>query len=56
MKKFLIILLALTLVMSLASCKKCKEHIDADDDYRCDICGENFDDGDENPEPPILAA
>lgn len=53
MKKILIILLALTLVTSLASCKKCKEHIDADDDYLCDNCGENFDDGDENPEPPI---
>lgn len=53
MKKLLIILLALTLVMSLASCKKCKEHRDADDDYLCDSCGENFDDGDENPEPPV---
>lgn len=53
MKKILVLLLILTLVLSLASCKKCKEHIDADDDYLCDNCGENFDDGDENPDPPV---
>ena len=52
MKKILVLLLALTLVLSLASYKKCKEHIDADDDYLCDNCGENFDDGDEGGELP----
>ena len=53
MKKILIIILVLCLSVGLAACKKCKDHVDVDDDYLCDNCGENFDDGDEvKPEPP----
>lgn len=50
-KKFLTLLLALALVFTLASCvdeEPVCEHVDADDDYNCDKCGEHFDDGDEN--------
>lgn len=57
MKKFLILLLAFTIILSLASCKDkennenvCDGHVDADDDYLCDKCGENYDDGDEAPD------
>ena len=59
MKRFLILLLALTLVLSFASCKNdkdkgnenvCEGHVDADDDYLCDKCGANYDDGDEAPD------
>ena len=28
-------------------------HVDKDDDYLCDLCGEHFDDGDEIPEKPV---
>ena len=49
-KNILILLLALSLVLTLASCTSC-EHVDADDDYLCDKCGEHFDDGDEYVEP-----
>lgn len=52
LKRFLTLLLALILVLSLASCKKCKDHVDADDDYLCDNCGEHYDDGDEQPDDP----
>lgn len=53
-KRFLMLLLALSLVASLAACNggggdntdECT-HVDADDDYLCDKCGEHFDDGDE---------
>ena len=58
-KKILFLFLALAVVTSLASCKdkennnnnnnQCSSHVDADDDYLCDKCGENFDDGDEAP-------
>ena len=57
-KKLLFLFLALAVVASLASCKdkennnnnnQCSPHVDADDDYLCDKCGENFDDGDEAP-------
>lgn len=51
-KRFFLLLLALTLVIALASCNggddnKCESHVDADDNYLCDKCGEHFDDGDE---------
>lgn len=49
-KRFLTLLLALTLVFALVSCKKCKDHVDADDDYKCDKCDADYDDGDEAPE------
>ena len=29
-------------------------HVDKDDDYLCDLCGEHFDDGDEIPEQPVV--
>lgn len=29
-------------------------HVDKDDDYLCDLCGEHFDDGDEEPEQPAV--
>lgn len=29
-------------------------HVDKDDDYLCDLCGEHFDDGDETPEQPVV--
>ena len=29
-------------------------HVDKDDDYLCDLCGEHFDDGDEEPEQPVV--
>lgn len=51
MKRILVLLLAFAMIFALASCKKCKDHVDKDDDYLCDNCGENFDDGDENVEP-----
>lgn len=59
MKRILTLLLALSLVATLASCKKdkgnnqtptCEGHVDANDDYLCDKCGENYDDGDEQPD------
>lgn len=34
-------------IILLAGGNKCKDHVDADDDYLCDNCGEHFDDGDE---------
>lgn len=47
-KKLLVLLLAMAMVVALASCKeKCKGHVDADDDLKCDNCGEAFDDGEE---------
>ena len=49
-KRILTLVLALTLVFALFSCKKCKDHVDKDDDYKCDNCGKNYDDGDEPPE------
>ena len=56
MKKFLIICLASAMMLSLASCKdKDCTHVDADDDYLCDNCGENFDDGDEGGNQPAAS-
>ena len=43
------ILVAVILIIALGG-KKCKAHVDADDDYKCDICETDFDDGDEAPE------
>ena len=55
-KKFFVILLALTVVLSFVACKddkedkkECEGHVDVNDDYLCDKCGVNFDDGDEAP-------
>ena len=54
MKSTKIIALLLVLVMCfsmLASCKKkCKDHVDANDDLKCDKCGADFDDGKETEE------
>lgn len=48
LKRLLTLLLVLTLVISLASCtEKCEGHVDADDDLKCDKCGEEYDDGEE---------
>ena len=56
MKKILIICLASAMMLSLASCKdKDCTHVDADDDYLCDNCGENFDDGDEGENQPAAS-
>ena len=56
MKSTKIIALLLVLVMCfsmLASCKKkCKDHVDANDDLKCDKCGADFDDGKENKPGP----
>lgn len=46
-KNFLALLLVLALAVMLASCQNECTHVDADDDYNCDNCGEHFDDGDE---------
>ena len=44
MKRFFVLLLTLVIVASLVSCG-CEGHVDANDDYVCDNCGEDFDDG-----------
>ena len=41
MKKLLVILLVLTLALGLVGCKKCKDHVDNDVDFKCDECGED---------------
>ena len=46
-KNLWLLLLTLALVFTLASCTEECSHVDADDDYNCDKCGEHFDDGDE---------
>lgn len=51
-KNILILLLVLAFVMSLVACASC-EHVDADDDYLCDKCGEHYDDGDNDVGPEI---
>ena len=39
MKKLVLMLLVLSLVFALASCKKeCKEHVDENNDGKCDVC------------------
>ena len=52
-KRFSVLLLVSMLAFALASCNggndsKCDGHVDADDNYLCDKCGEHYDDGDEN--------
>ena len=43
-----LIAIVVVLVILLAGGKeKCDGHVDADDDYLCDKCGDNYDDGDE---------
>lgn len=39
--------IAIVVVIILLSGNKCPGHVDADDDYLCDNCGEHYDDGDE---------
>ena len=40
--------IAIVVVIILLSGNKCPGHVDADDDYLCDNCGEHYDDGDED--------
>ena len=49
-KRFLAIAFALVLLFALASCNKCKNHVDANDDLKCDNCGADYDDGEEAPD------
>ena len=51
-RRLLALAFCLALMFSLASCGKCKAHVDKDDDYKCDNCGEDYDDGDEAPSTP----
>lgn len=61
-KKIIILLLSVCLIFSLASCKKdkkddkkaCSAHVDANDDYKCDNCGVDFEDGAEVNEAPVV--
>ena len=39
-----VIIVAVILILTLGGCKA---HVDADDDYKCDLCGKKFDDGDD---------
>ncbi len=49
------ILLASAFMLSLSSCtEECKSHVDADDDYKCDNCGADYDDGDEAELPATV--
>ncbi|MBP3401445.1 MAG: hypothetical protein J6K85_00125 [Clostridia bacterium] len=41
-----VVIVAVVLILVLGG-NKCKSHVDADDDYKCDVCGEKYDDGDE---------
>ena len=47
LRKILISSLVVALAVSFSSCKKDEpcEHVDKDDDFVCDKCGEDFDDG-----------
>ena len=51
----LVALVVVLLVVLLGGSKapECT-HVDKDDDYLCDLCGEHFDDGDEAPEQPAV--
>lgn len=46
LKKFFVCLFVLVFCLTLSSCKKC-EHVDKDDNLKCDICGKDYDDGKE---------
>ncbi len=46
------LVVAIVLLIVLLPGDKCEGHVDADDDYLCDKCGEHYDDGDEAPENP----
>ena len=57
MKKIIALFLALVVVLFTAtSCRgeteEC-QHKDANDDLKCYLCGEDFDDGEEEPEEPV---
>ena len=49
-KRFLIIFVLLMLLGFVTACNQptC-QHVDADDDLKCDLCGEAYDDGEEKP-------
>ena len=48
LKKIFTLLIALIVSFSLVACKKCKNHVDANDDLKCDHCGKDYDDGPES--------
>lgn len=52
-KRFLFIFVLLMFVGFLTACQEptCN-HVDKDDDLKCDLCGVEFDDGEEKPEEP----
>lgn len=39
-----VVIVAVVLILTLGGCKG---HVDADDDFKCDLCGKTYDDGDE---------
>ena len=51
-----LVVIAVVLLVVLLGGNKTPEctHVDKDDDYLCDLCGEHFDDGDEEPEQPVV--
>ena len=51
-KRFAFIIALVAVLFAVASCggNKC-EHVDADDNLKCDLCGETYDDGKEEPKP-----
>ncbi len=51
-KRLIALVFCVAILFALASCDKCKAHVDKDDDYKCDNCGEDYDDGDEAPSTP----
>ncbi len=58
MKKILCFIFAIaataSILLSLASCTEECKHVDADDDYECDKCGADYDDGDEYEAPVVV--
>ena len=50
------VVVAVILIVLLAGGNKCDGHVDADDDYLCDKCGEHYDDGDEAVIPDAKSA
>ena len=51
-----VLVAVVVLIILLGGGKNKCEHIDADDDYLCDKCGEHFDDGDEEVIPDVKEA
>lgn len=53
MKKKIALFIAFLLFLSgVVACKKC-EHVDANDDKKCDLCEKDFEDGKDLPDVPI---